>query len=504
MATSILERIKQFLFHNTTTSQTIAKNSFWLSVSNIGGRLIRAAIIIYSARILGAAEWGVFSYAVTLVAFFTIFVDLGINPIITREASKTEAASEQAKLISTAFIARLVLLLFGILLIGVIAPRFVTLEGARALLPITSLILVFDVLRETGFALNRALERMEREAGLYLLTNLSIVVFGFIFLKFHPSAKSFTYAYALGTGIGMISTFYVLRENFRKIFSNFTPSLVKKIISSGWPFAISGLLGSLMINTDILIIGWVRSAEEVGFYSAAQRIVQLIYIFPAILAISVMPSLARLANKDNSKLRLILEKIISFSFLLAIPIAIGGFIMGRQIIGFVFGGGYLLATLSFQILILTIIIDFPATILSNAIFAYDRQKNLIIYSAIGGILNIILDFALIPSFGITGCAFATLIAQFISNIYLRKTMKGINYFQVLPHIKRVILASVLMGAVALTLTYSPLNVFISIAITGLTYFAILYALKEPLIRDIKSILQPSASDEPMTSESISV
>ena len=42
----MFKKIKAFLFKNTTAKQTIAKNTFWLSISNFGGRLIKAIIII--------------------------------------------------------------------------------------------------------------------------------------------------------------------------------------------------------------------------------------------------------------------------------------------------------------------------------------------------------------------------------------------------------------------------------------------------------------------------
>lgn len=89
------QRIKSFLFENKTAKQTVAKNTVWLSISNFGGRLIKAVIIIYAARILGAAGYGVFSYAVTLAGFFGLFVDPGINSVLIREGSK--ASPEERK-----------------------------------------------------------------------------------------------------------------------------------------------------------------------------------------------------------------------------------------------------------------------------------------------------------------------------------------------------------------------------------------------------------------------
>src|SRR3990170_334910 len=72
-------KIKKFLLNNESTAQTIVKNTFWLSLSESVGRALRIAIIIYAARVLGAAGWGTFSYMASLAAVFTIFADIGIS-----------------------------------------------------------------------------------------------------------------------------------------------------------------------------------------------------------------------------------------------------------------------------------------------------------------------------------------------------------------------------------------------------------------------------------------
>ena len=98
---TIIKRLKSLLFENKGLRQTITKNVFWLSISQFGSRLIRAVIIIYAARALGTAEYGVFSYLLGLAGFFTIFGDIGINQIITREMAKKP--ERQSIYFSTAF-----------------------------------------------------------------------------------------------------------------------------------------------------------------------------------------------------------------------------------------------------------------------------------------------------------------------------------------------------------------------------------------------------------------
>lgn len=489
---------KNLLFSNQGIRQTVAKNTFWLGMTNIGGRLLRAIIIVYAARVLGAAEWGIFSYAMSLIAFLAIFLDFGMGHILTREISKTGESEERAQIFSTSTILKLSLLALGIIVVATFTFFLPDTNAVKIILPIAIFIMAFDTMREFGFALIHALQKMEWETGLFFLTNIAIVVFGFVFLNINPTVRSFAISYAFGTFIGAAATAYVLRDHFKKIFSRFTFSRVKPILASAWPFAVSGALGMLLLNTDILLIGWFRSATDVGLYSASIRIIQLLYLLPTVIATSTLPILAKLAKKDDATVRNILEKTVSISFLAAIPMAVGGFILGFQIISFVFGSGYILAVFSFQILMLSIIVDFPVSLLSNAAFAYDRQKNLIIYAAIGGFSNVIFDLVLIPRFGITGSAFATLFAQIISNIYLWQMMKKINHFAILPYLKNIILATVLMSGASFALLIIGTHVLVNIATSVFVYFGILYVLKEPLLKELRDILRLGSSASSLT------
>lgn len=498
----MLKKIKKFLFVNSTLRQTVAKNTFWLAVGQIGGRLLRTAIIIYAARILGAGEWGVFSYAINLVAMLTVFIDLGIGPILIREVSKTNDPIIRSKVLSTSLFIKLALLSLGVLITLFIAPSFTKIEAAKTLLPIISLILIFDTLREFGFSLSRALEKMEWEAGLFALTNVAIVGFGFFFLYLSPTVTSFTYSYAAGTGIGMFATFFALRHHFKDIFYHFSKNYIKPIFVSALPFAISGVLGSLMINTDIFFIGFFRTAEELGFYSAAQRPIQLLYMLPALLATSIFPAFSRLAHTDKEKMRSIVERSVCITLLAALPIAVGGIIIAPQFMELLFGNEYLPGTSSFQVLLLSTIIVFPLSIVTSAIAVYEKKEKLLIYYvALGGILNVILDILFIPKIGIVGSAWATLISQSISGIYLWWRLRHITGFRIVSYLKNIILATIFMSVLVLLLNYLRINIFIILGTAILAYFGILYWKREFLLKEVKLILRPNVSSEQENSAS---
>ncbi|MCX7589426.1 MAG: flippase [bacterium] len=483
---SRLQKIKSFLLENKTIRQTIIKNTFWLSFAHIFGRIFRAIIIIYAARILGAENWGIFSYSTSIAVIFSLFMDFGINSIILKEFSR-QTEEIKKKYLGTALILKIILIILGTLIIIFIAPYFIKIEASKKLMPFVALILAFDVLRDFTFAISRSQEKMQIESFLYIFTNINILIFSFILLKINPIIESFALGYVLGTMIGSIISLFIFKNYLIDIIKYFSKNLIKKIIFAAWPFALSGIFTIFLTNTDLFLIGWFLDPRQVGIYAAGLRIIQLLYVLPSIITLSLLPVFVKFANKDNEKFKIVLENGLKILSLIAFPLTIGGIILAKPIILFIFGKEYVSGASSFAVLTLTISIDFYVSILSNAIFAYDKQKYLSIYTGIGAIFNVIFDLILIPLYGIIGSAWATFFAQLISNIYLWKKMNKINPFRFLPLIKKGLFAAILMGGLSLILNFLNIQVLINIFISAIFYFIILYKIKEPIFQEIKAL-----------------
>ena len=257
------------MLQNKGTKQTIVKNFFWLTFAQVASRLIRAAIIIYAARILGAEGYGVFSYALGLVGFFSIFADVGINSILTREAAQNQ--EKRSDYFATAFWIKLILLTLTSTLVISLAPHFSKIEAAITLIPIIVFLSIFDGIRELTIAFVRAAVKMELEALIIILTNITITVIGFIALFYSPTVKTFALAYVGSAGIGTLISIAILKKEFAKIFSHFRMELVRPIIDAAMPIALVVLAGIFMVNTDILFLGWLRTAQEIGFTPQHKR-----------------------------------------------------------------------------------------------------------------------------------------------------------------------------------------------------------------------------------------
>jgi len=481
----MIHRIRSFLFENKTTSQTIAKNTFWLFFGTFGAKIIKAGLIIYAARVLGAHGWGVFAYVLSLAGLFTIFIDFGINALITRES--TRDLSLQQKYFSTAFFIKLISLAIITVAIIFIAPFFIKQHEIVALLPLVVFMVGLDGFRDFGAALARAWEKMEIEAWVQIFTNLMVVVAGFIALYYVKTPTALAWGYTIGIGLGALMAFYPFGHYFKSLFSSFSPKLIGKVLSSSWPFGMLGVMGAIMLNTDTIMIGWFRTIADVGYYGAAQRIPQLLYLVPGLLATAFFPSMARLVT-DKEKLKKVLEQGLSLMSLVAVPLTVASVLLSRDIIVLLYGMEYSPAIQMFRIMNLTYLPVFLSAMFGNAVFSLNKERSLIPYVVIGIAGNFLFNLLLIPLYGAQGAAVSTVINQTIITLYLAWILKKELKFRVLHQIEKITLATIIMAIVVLGCRVLHTHLYGIVGLGLCAYFLILYFLKEDSLVRIKQAI----------------
>lgn len=476
-------KLHDFLFKNISVRQTIVKNIVWLFASQVGGRLIKAALIIYAARILGAAGYGIFSLGLSIAGLFMLFSDIGVSTVMTREIAKDREA--RPRWIATAFFLKLALLIISLVAIIFLAPYFTKIPEARLLLPLFGLILFLDGLRDFGFFVIRGLEEMQWEAFVNVLVNVIVVGAGLILITYGRTPWHLAVAYLIGSVAGAIMVFFPIKHYFRDLRKNLDRALAGFILSTAWPFIIWGLLGSILVYTDTIMLGWLKDVQTVGFYNAAYKPIQFLFALPWLLAVSIFPTFSRRA-KEGDFLAPLAKSLSAVAFV-ALPLTMGGLILGKPIIATLYGTDYLPGVSAFQVLILLILLQFPASIIGNAVFAYNRHFQMLPYLFLAALMNIVFNRILIPPYGGVGAASATVLAQGIAFIGAVVILKRIQPFSIAPLVWRSFVATLIMG-IAVAAVYSLGGGFwFSIFVGGLVYFAFLHLLKEPLLKEVYSL-----------------
>lgn len=484
--------IKNFFLKNTSTGQTIAKNTFWLFFGQIVSRLIRVIIVVYGARILGVSDWGAFSYALAIAAFFTIFLDFGINAVITRES--IHDLKKQEEYFATSLIIKIIAFVALSILIISFAPEVVgwftkgeDTGKIMALIPFVILIMGFDGLRDFAATLSRAWEKMEIESFIQITTNTVIVVASFIALAFVVSPQSLAIGYTVGTGVGMCMAFWPFRHYLKDIFKKIKPALFKPIVYAAWPFGMLGLVGVINLNIDVVMLGWYRSLETVGQYSSAQKIAQLMQSIPGLISIAFFPALVKALKTDQFKR--LFEKSTRVLFVLVVPIIIFSIIYAQEIIFFLFGEQYIPASRTFQIMSLTFMTTFFGASFGNALFALGKEKKLLTYIGVGIVGNVLFNILFIPEFGSSGAALSTVLVSFITIAYLYFVLKKQLAFSVFKKMGRIGLATIFMVVFSYVLWIIHVHVIIAGIISIAAYAGLLFSLKEEALHDVVGIIK---------------
>ncbi len=482
-----MEQIKNFLFVNTNTRQTIIKNTFWLFLSEISGRLLKMGLVVYAARVLGASGWGLFSYAISVASLLTMFADIGISDLVIREITQKKEGHQT--FISTALLLKIIVLIMSILLVIFISPFISHIPQANSLFFLVALILFFDSMRELGLSINRASEKMERDMVVKVVTNASIFILGVLLLKIKLSPESIALAYAIGSAIGFLSIAIIIRKDLKKLLAKVDLRIFKIIIKTTWPFVFITLIGVIMGNIDIYMLGIWKNAGEIGLYASVQRIQQFIMILPSTISVAVFPLMSRLVNVDKNQFRIILEKTLSMILLIGIPISLGGILLADQLILKVFGQGYVGAIPIFRVFMLMLLISFPLILLSNAIFAHNKQRSLAPAYSLGILANIIFNLLLIPKFGAVGSAIATLVSTGTITVFIWMKLKTINDFAILKNLKKSFYATLIMICFIFLLKYFEVGVILNIIVSAIIYLFTLLLLKESIFKDIKEMIR---------------
>lgn len=480
--------LKELFFgERSTVKGRVLKNFVWLLTSNFASRFIRAAIVIYAARVLGAEGYGIFSYVLGLAGFFTFFKNVGVDSILTREVAKHP--EKQHNYFSTAFWIEVVLVLVTILLVVFVAPFFSKIPAAVSLLPLAAIILAFDDFRDFFFGYFRGKEKMELEAIVTIVSNLSIAGFGLISLLYFKTPLSFLIAYAAASILGTAVAAVLLKPHVSGIVRNFEKGLVKPIFVSALPMAMGALSGMFLFSIDMVILGWWRTPYEIGLYSAAQKTVGILAIASGLIGTSTFPALSRFVHTELDRARNVFESSARAIFLLSIPFVVGGIVLSKPIMSLLFGSAYLSAASVFSILIISILGVHPLVVFVNLIFAFDKQIKIVKYVILASLCNALFSVLLIPRFGIEGAAISIVVTSFVYVGLLWHLAKTLLHFEIVPKLGKMVVSATAMGVIAFILNWFGIYVLWNIAISGLFYFVLLYILREDSLEQVLSIVR---------------
>ncbi len=296
-------------------------------------------------------------------------------------------------------------------------------------------------------------------------------------------------AYAGSSLAGVIAGAFFVRELLWNVRKNFQRHLVVPILRSSLPILFASFGGMFMYNVDVIMLGWWRTAEEIGWYAAAQKIVGITSVVPGLIATAVFPVVSRLVHAhDTERLRDITQSIMKMNYLIVMPVVAGGMVVGGALLQFLFGVDYANAVPPFSIYVFSLLATCQIPFFVVVIYAFDKQVSTIWYGMVVSVINLVVSFLLIRPYGMVGAAIASTITPFVFTAFLWARVSSLMKFDFPYESIKFMFAAVCMSLFAFVLHYIGLHILLTIGLAAVFYVVLLELLGKNLRAEIRSLI----------------
>jgi O-antigen/teichoic acid export membrane protein len=388
------------------------------TLSNIGwvgsDRLIRMGggviVGIAVARYLGPSNFGLLNYGLAIYAIFNILSTLGLDLLVVRDVVLIPEAEDE--ILGTSFLlkvlASFVTTAAAIAFTAIAGPHDTTTVKIVALVSFAAISQGFDVVDYFLQAKTRSRFAVVPKYIVFVAASVARLVA--VFAKL--SVLAFAWIAALEILFAELSlgfAYFLYHKRIRPW--KFNRARAASFLRESWPLMFSSLLIMIYMRTDQILLGILASPATVGQYSAAVKISEIWYSIPAIICASVMPRL--LKHRDSNlalytrRLQRLYDAMAASSLVLAILISF----VGRYLILLIYGHKYADAAGILAVHVWSGVFVFLGVVGAQQMIYESMAKMQLQRSAVGAVVNVGLNFLLIPRFGGLGSAIATLIAQ---------------------------------------------------------------------------------------------
>lgn len=355
-------------------------------------------LTIAYGRFLGPNGFGELYLAITLVGLIGFPLEFGFNQQIIRDVAQTPERAH--RFLSSALILKTALWvpLLGLLTLVTWILHYNAEE--RALVTICGITLFATAIGAAFGSMHYAVHR-----------NV-VPVFGSILEKTLDAAVAFALLRFLGVGVipvawtllggALVNTVWQATLFYRveRPTFSFDLPLIREIVTVSIPFLVYGVLGVIYYRIDTVMLGAMDGDTVVGWYGAGYRIFDTLIFLPSLVMSTIMyPVMTRLSNREPHALRLAVEKSTNFLLVAGMPLAVGFGVAAPAIVGFLYHHAEFEHTVGvMRALAPGLILLYINSVISSLIISVKREHVMTWMAGGALVLNVSLNFLLIPRF----------------------------------------------------------------------------------------------------------
>jgi O-antigen/teichoic acid export membrane protein len=394
----------------------IVHNISWLFFDKILRMGVGFFVGVWIVRYLGPEQFGLLSFATAFAGLFGAFATLGLQGIVVRDIVHNPDCAPET--LGTAAILQLIggtaAYLIFLVAIAYIRPEDSIARTIVAILGSTMLLKASEISvywfeskllsKYTVWVQNGVFLVFTAVKVILILEQASLIAFVWIML-----AEAVVVAIIL---LAVLNKYGLLLTKLRV-----STKRAKLLLKDSWPLLLSGISITIYMQIDKIMLGKMVGYEEVGIYSVATLISTVWYFLIPIFLATLFPSLTNLHAQRSGLLSQRWIQLYTLMFWFSVVVALILSIFSNILVEFIFGEMY---TRSASVLVIHVCAGVNVAIGSvwSQWLLLENKLKIGLYSQLlGMIINVGLNFWLIPSFGAIGAALATLLSYWISAFF---------------------------------------------------------------------------------------
>ena len=363
----------------------------------------------YISRTLGATAVGVYSYTYSVAYYFLLIAMLGIGNHGNRSiAAVRDDRKKLNKTFSSIYSLQVITFSIAILAYAIYLVLFVK---DNRLIVLLQLIYVTSGLFDIGW-LFFGLEQFKLTVARNTLIKISTVVLMFVFV--HKPSDLWKYTLIMSAGTLFSQAYLWL---YVKKYVSFEKCSVKEITSNIKPVLIlfiPVLAYSIYKVMDKIMLGNMSSYDQVGFYNNAEKIINIPMGIITALGTVMLPRMSNIvANGDKKRVDDYIRISAKLVTLLSSAIAFGLMGVSSVLAPVFFGDEFIACGEIIRLLSVTVFFIAWANVIRTQYLIPNKRDSIYLTSTmVGAILNLIINWMLIPKYQANGAAFGTIVAEF--------------------------------------------------------------------------------------------
>lgn len=442
----------------------------------------------YVSRILLPVGTGKVSFATSLISYFNMFANLGIPTYGIRACAKVRDNREKlTKTTQELLIINIIMSIISYIFLFLALIFIPRLREDRSLYVIVSFTIMLTTIGMEW--LYKALEQ-------YTYITIRSIIFKFIaligmFMLIHEKSD-----YVLYGAISIFASSASSIFNFINVHKYIDLKPVgnydfKRHLQPISIFFAMSCATTIYTHLDTVMLGFMATDADVGYYNAAVKIKQILVSIVTSLGTVLLPRASYYVEQNlMDEFKSITKKALNFVFIIALPMMTYFIIYAKQGIYFLSGEAYTDSIIPMQIIMPTLLLIGITNILGIQILVPLGRENIVLYSEIAGaIVDLLINALLIPIFQSAGAALGTLIAEFVVLVVqyyalkdeVKEAFKEIHYLKIITALILGIILSIWVPVLGF-------GNFVTLLISACLFFGgygiFLLITKEPFVIDI--------------------